>query len=226
MSTNNCNKEDYSMDKSTDAIDKLEGGSGDTDDISDDELFKQPPNEECPICNLLLPWLASGSVYKSCCGKMLCSGCCHAPVYDNLGNEIIGEKCPFCRTPVPTAIERIERYKKRAEHGNAEAIFTLGNYYRVGKLGFPQDYNKALELFVRAGNLGCNKAYNNVGCAYDFGEGVEMDEKKAMHYYKLAAIEGNVTSRYNLGNYEQRAGNMNRALKHYMIAAKVVWINL
>ena len=51
------------MDKSTDAIDKLEGGSGDTDDISDDELFKQPPNEECPICNLLLPWLASGSVY-------------------------------------------------------------------------------------------------------------------------------------------------------------------
>ena len=26
--------------------------------------------------------------------------------------------------------------------------------------------------------------------------------------------------RYNLGNYEQHEGNMNRALKHYMIAAE------
>ena len=29
-----------------------------------------------------------------------------------------------------------------------------------------------------------------------------------------------MNARYNLGNNEQRAGNMNRALKHYMIAAE------
>ena len=60
---NNCNKEDYSMDDLTAAIGKLEGGTRDTDDIiSDDELFKQPPpKEDCPICLLCLPTLASGS---------------------------------------------------------------------------------------------------------------------------------------------------------------------
>ena len=85
-------------------------------EMRDGELFKlPPPNEDCPICLLPLPLLGSGIVYKTCCGKIICSGCHHAPVKDNLGNEIIGEKCPFCRTPVPTSIERIERYKKRAE---------------------------------------------------------------------------------------------------------------
>ena len=41
---------------------KLEGrGTGNTDYISDDVLLKQPPPEEdCPICLLRLPLLASG----------------------------------------------------------------------------------------------------------------------------------------------------------------------
>ena len=52
------------------------------------------------------------------------------------------------------------------------------------------------------------------------GNGVERDEKKGVHYYKLAAIGGNEVARYNLGNFEERAGNMTRALKHYMIAAE------
>ena len=48
---------------------------------------------------------------------------------------------------------------------------------------------------------------------------MEIDKKKANHYYKLAAIGGDVYSRYNLGAVEGEDGNMNRALKHYMIAA-------
>ena len=221
MSTNNnCNKESI-MENLTAAMGNLEvWGTRDTDDISDDGLFKQPPpKEDCPICLLRLPLLASGSVYKSCCGKMICCGCRHAPVYDNLGNEINKKKCPFCRTPVPTSIERIERYKKRAELDDAEAIFTLGCIYRNGDKGFPQDYEKAFELFVRAGELVHVDAYCNVGYAYEDGNGVEIDKKKANHYYKLAAMGGDVYARYNLGVDEEDEGNMNRALKHYMIAA-------
>ena len=211
------------MDDLAAAMGKL-GGSGKrgTDNnISDDELFKQPPpNKDCPICNLLLPALSSGSAYYACCGKMICCGCGFAPVYDNLGNEINEMKCPFCRTPAPYSDEEFNEWlQKRVELGDAEAIFTLGNYYRNGEFGFPQDYNKAFELFVRAGDLGHAKAYCNVGYAYENGKGVEMDKKKADNYFKLAAMAGNVISRYNLGNSEVRAGNMNRALKHYMIAA-------
>ena len=113
---NNCNKED-SIDDLTVAMGKLEDrGTGNTGDIiSDDELFKQPPNKDCPICLLCLPELASGSAYMACCGKIICSGCAYAaPVYDNLGNEIIEEKCPFCRTPASTSTEEYnERLQKR-----------------------------------------------------------------------------------------------------------------
>ena len=78
---------------------------------------------------------------------------------------------------------------------------------------------KASELFIRAGDLGSVKAYCCVGAAYENGNGVEIDTKKADHYYKLAAIGGNIYARHNLGAVEEDAGNINRALKHYMISA-------
>ena len=49
---------------------------------------------------------------------------------------------------------------------------------------------------------------------------MEIDKKKANHYYKLAAIGGSIEARHNLGGSETRVGNMNRALKHFMIAAE------
>jgi TPR repeat protein len=129
-------------------------------------------------------------------------------VYDNLGNEIIEEKCPFCRTTVHVSIEEYsERLQKRGELDDSEATFHLGcSTYRDGEFGLPQDYNKALELFVQAGELGHAKAYCNVGYAYANGRGVEKDKKKANHYYKLAAIGGDASARHNLGNNEQCAG--------------------
>ena len=57
-----------------------------------------------------------------------------------------------------------------------------------------------------------------MACAYILGNGVERDEKKAKYYYELAAIGGDATARDNLGIFEGRAGNMDRALKHLMIA--------
>ena len=51
------------------------------------------------------------------------------------------------------------------------------------------------------------------------GEGVERDEKKAVHYWELAAMGGQVLARHNLGVFENLAGTMDRALKHFMIAA-------
>ena len=198
-------------------------------EMRDEELFKQPPpNKDCPICFLRLPTLGSGGVYKSCCGKIICCGCCHAPVYDNLGNEISEKKCPFCRTSVPTSDEyNLERLQKRVDLDDAEAIVKLGCNYRDGDYGFPQDDTKALKLFLRAGDLGSAsaEAYCNIGYSYNNGRGVEMDKKKAKHYYELAAIGGDATARYNLGNHERREGNTNRALKHYMIAVEGGWDN-
>jgi len=116
--------------------------------------------------------------------------------------------------------EAVDRLQKRVEDNDPIAIYNRGNYYRKGENGYPKDNKKALELWDRAGELGSTAAYNAIGYLYEYGEGVEVDEKKAVHYFELAAMQGDSTARYNLGEMEEKAGNMERALKHYMIAVK------
>jgi len=192
-------------------------------ELHDEKLFKQPPPpwEDCPICFLKMPLKMKGHKYKACCGKIICSGCNHAPVYDDQGNVVAKKTCPFCRTPWHKSDEVwIERLKKRIEADDPIAIHKLGMYYRDGIRGFTQDYEKALELYHRAGKLGCSLAYNSIGYAYEYStRGVEVDKKKAVHYYELAAMGGDSLARHNLGIMEQKAGNKERAVRQYMIAA-------
>ena len=154
--------------------------------------------------------------YSACCGKTICSGCIHAVEKRDGGVGL----CPFCRTPAPTSEELIEQHKKRIEAaGDAEAMYGLGCSYADGSDGLTQDFAKALELWHQAGELGNATSYYNLGVVYDRGEGVGRDEKKAKHFWELAAMEGHEMARYNLGICEGLAGNMDRALKHFMITA-------
>ena len=98
-------------------------------------------------------------------------------------------------------------------------MLQLGEFYRDGDYGLRQDYGKAFELMHKAGELGSTEAYSNIGYAYNYGQGVERDAEKGKRYNELAAIGGDVYARHNLGNNEYNARNMERALKHYMIAA-------
>lgn len=151
-------------------------------ELHNEKLFKQPPPlEDCPICFLRLPSLHTGSKYHTCCGKVICSGCAFAPVYDNQGNEIAEIKCQFCRTPEPTSDEDLSnRVKKRIEEGDAIAIYNLGVHYADGIRGKPQDHTKALELWHQmilalelwhqAGKSGYALAYANIGYAYSMVE--------------------------------------------------------
>ena len=184
------------------------------DELHDIELFKQPPPpDDCPICMLPLPTLETGKRYKSCCGKKICSGCIHAVrIRDSVG------LCPFCRTPTPTPEGTIEQYNKRGEMKDAKAMYGLGCWYAHGSRGLPQDYNKALELWHQAAKLRNATAYYGIGFAYNNGDGVERDEKKAVHYWELAAMGGDAMARHNLGCFDWQAGNMGWAVKHHMIA--------
>ena len=44
--------------------------------------------------------------------------------------------------------------------------------------------------------------------------------KKAIHYWEVAAMRGDAMARHNLGCFEQNTDNVDRALKHYIIAAR------
>ena len=129
--------------------------------------------------------------------------------------------CAFCRTPKSMSNEEtIGRVNKLTEKGNADAFYQLAGYYDRGINGVPQDRAKANELFLKSGELGCADAYYNLGNQYFNGRGVEVDKKKARHYYELAAMNGDVQARNNLGCMEGQAGNHQRAMNHFKLAAR------
>ena len=55
----------------------------------------------------------------------------------------------------------------------------MGYYYRDGRYGLPQDHGKAIELWLRAGQLGRASAYGNIAYPYICEQGVERDMNKA-----------------------------------------------
>jgi len=186
----------------------------------DESLFEQPPrSEDCPICFLQLPHFMSGNVYMACCGKVICSGCYFTLNEENpTGSSFL---CVFCREPKPDSEDDVgDRYLDRFDVNDADAICSVGCFHQSGKFGFEQSYTEALALWREAGELGSVESYYNIADAYDNGRGVERDQEKAWHYYELAAMGGNVLARYNLGVTEMLVGNMDRALKHHMIAIK------
>ena len=184
-------------------------------ELHDEQLFKDHPlPEECPIC--LLPMPTTDQTFQTCCGKLICDGCIYAMLMSE-GKDL----CAFCRTPPPYSDkEVIKRLKKLMDKGDGEAFNTLGLAYQRGEYGLAQDYQKASELYLKAGELGCSSGYYNLGQSYREGTGVEVDEKKAKHYYELAAMGGDIMARHNLGGNEYEAGNLQKAMKHWMIAAK------
>ena len=188
-------------------------------ELRDEALFKQPPpqDEDCPICFLRMPTLRTGSTYMSCCGKFICSGC----FYANANIDLAKQLCAFCRTPASKLDDVIiKRMYKRAEAGDAHAFFRLGHYHNQGLKGLQQDRALALDLWNQAADLGNAKAYFNIGIAYHTGNGVEMDEQKGERYFELAAMRGVDLARHNLGCTEEELGNVQRAMKHWMIAVE------
>ena len=185
-------------------------------ELHEKALFKEVEPEECPICLLPMPKVDE-TLTKSCCGKRICHGCIYTMV-EREGNKFI---CAFCRTPPPTSREEeMNRIKKLADNNSAEAFYMLAYSYDVGMMGMQQNHQKANELYLKAGELGFAKGYYSLGMAYDFGEGVEVDKKKAKYYYELAAMKGCMNARHNLGCIEGKGGNHQRAIKHYLVSAK------
>ena len=187
--------------------------------LHDEALFKQPPllYGDCPICFLRLPSKISGSAYMTCCGKVICCGCIYAVRTKTKKHSL----CAFCRVPnANSGKDNVKRLNRRIDRGDPIAMYNIGGCYYRGDMEFRQDITKALELFHEAGKLGYAPAYNNIGACYHNGEGVEVDQRKAIYYYELAAMAGNEVARNNLGCIEWQTGNFDRAKKHWMIAVR------
>ena len=188
-------------------------------ELRDEILFKQPEGThlgDCPICCLPVPLHPSKSGLYSCCSKRICIGC----DYVNQKRERDGKlqrKCPFCRKALPyTDEEYNEQLMRRVEANDPNALRRVGmDRHDEG------DYNTAIEYFTKAADLGDVAAHYHLSVLYQDGKGVEKDKKRELHHLKEAAIGGHPEARHNLGCEENDNDRMDRAVKHWIIAANL-----
>ena len=190
-------------------------------ELKDEQLYSQglerPEGDFCPLCTLPIPLpMEDHSVSNACCMQMICDGCSFAAkkrgMYD----------CPFCRTRYPdNKADILAMIQKRVAKKDPEAIVTLGIQHCHGGLGLRKDMRKAVELFTEAAELGSAQAIFHLGDAHGSGDGVHQDMAKAVEFYRKAAMRGHVEARHKLAHYEAQNGNWNRAVRHYLISAKM-----
>jgi hypothetical protein len=184
-------------------------------ELHDKELFEQPDESylgECPICFLPLSIEPLKSIFHSCCCKFACDGCVYADFKSSGRN-----RCPFCQEPaVYGEEEHDKRIMKRVKANDPAAMSCMGGRHHA-----EGDYDKAFEYYAKAAELGDATAHLKLGCMYYIGEGVEKDEERGMYYFEKAAIGGHPKARHHLAIFEGTNGNIEREVKHFVIAAKL-----
>jgi len=181
-------------------------------ELRDDILFRQPDSShlgDCPICFLPLPIDQQKSTLMGCCCKNICKGCVYA--------DRMRHACPFCRHPVPETKEEANKIAmKRVAANDPVAMRVIGmNHYDEG------DYESAFEYYTKAAELGDIDAHHLLAVSYRKGKGVEKDKKLEVHHFEEAAIGGQATARNVLAFHENQNGKIERAMKHFIIAANL-----
>ncbi len=109
---------------------------------------------------------------------------------------------------------------RKAQQGNADAQYNLGNMYRLGQ-GVPKDFTKAVYWLRKAAGQGYANAQYNLGNMYRLGQGVLKDFTKAVYWWRKAAGQGDADAQFGLG---VMYGNGQGVLKNAVLAH--MWYNI
>ena len=93
--------------------------------------------------------------------------------------------------------DRIAEIRSRAEQGDPEAQFNLGDMYREGR-GVLKDDAEAARWFRLAAEQGHAQAQNKLRVIYQGGNGVLKDMAEAAHWFRRAAEQDHVIAQTNL----------------------------
>ena len=147
-----------------------------------------------------------------------CGGAAGAVTFEFQRGLVIPQEptCAFCREPLTKTDEVDAMLMKRIEKNDPVAMTQMGDKRRD-----EGDYKSAFEYWTKAAELGDANAHFKLSVMYHLGHGVEKDEKKEVYHLEKAAISGHVSARHNLGCHEGRNGRMERAVKHWIIAANM-----
>ena len=153
-----------------------------------------------------------------CCSKSICNGCCYANTKREIEQGLEVGRCVYCREPAPKSQEErdkriMERIKK---HDDPVSMTHMGKkHYQKG------EYDKALQHYTKAAELGDTNAHCCLGTLYYDGNGVEKNDEKAVYHLERAAIGGHALARGLLGDHEHSKGRSERAAKHFIIVTNL-----
>ena len=190
-------------------------------ELKDEELYNQghdrPEGDFCLICTVLIPLpMNEHSVFNGCCMKRICDGCAMTAEKRGMND------CAFCRTAYPdNDADSLKMIQARAQKKDPDAIHLLGSKYLHGRLGLQKDMQKAVGLWEEAAELGSLEAMYNLGDSYFRGYGVQQDKAKGIQFWTKAAMQGHAEGRYDIGMAEAGKWNHDRAVRHWLISAKM-----
>jgi TPR repeat protein len=98
----------------------------------------------------------------------------------------------------------LESTQSKADHGNAEAQFSLGLKFASGGPAW-LDYDKAAHWYLMAASQNHALAQFNLGLMFAGGQGVGRDEAKSLMWIDKAARQGDAGAQYYLGMRHRRA---------------------
>ena len=169
----------------------------------------------CPVC--LEDWDVNelGHFTRVCCCQRICKSC-----EDKLGKG----PCPLCRTPLVKGPMTVSHLKRHIQDGVAEAMNCLGKLYSQHKLARDFDLvrsaKRAVRLWEKAMELGNVGAMYHLAVAYEDGDGVKLNKKKAMHFYRMAADRGCALSQTCLAEMLCESGNIKEAFRYIQLSAE------
>ena len=196
---------------------------------------------KCPIClDLMNVPVTAG------CGHTFCRICVTRSVSSTRTNA---SKCPVCRKTFSSSIFTVSENKTcaaiiarvratidkrdtealvvRADGGDREAQFDVGEHCNNGTRGIPIDKRKAFDYFLLAAHQGHALAQSTVGFMYYQGEVVPKDIASALKWCTASADQKCRTAISNLGIIYLRGttdepANPTRAMKQFQSAGLAV----
>ena len=89
--------------------------------------------------------------------------------------------------------------RAKAEKGDAQSQFELGEVFYFGVLGVAEDEAEAVKWFRKAAEQNYADAQCILGVGYTFGQGVAKDDVEAVKWFRKAAEQNLARAQFNLG---------------------------
>lgn len=127
--------------------------------------------------------------------------------------------------------QTMEQIRAAAEQGDAFALYLVSIAYWDGRGGVAKNMVQARYYMRRSAARGFVRAVNALGTLYSIAaDGVEADTAEALAWHEVAAEMGNVSAINNMGVIYREAGDIDRAVEKFTLAAErgyaIGWSNL